>query len=117
MKPCRKAYGFRDDATSAIRRNGFELVDLFGWCHPEGYCAIIERCGQRGLPWVLTVYASAIPNPKTYAIAFGAVKGLLDVEVRAFSSDGAKAAAQRLLSDLVKHPEIWQINDIKEIAS
>lgn len=64
MKAQRRYYSFREDAMDWIIENGFYYVDLFGWCHPEGFCAIVEKCGAPRRPWALCVYKSAIPQKK-----------------------------------------------------
>lgn len=62
MKSQRKSFGFREDAITWIKTRGFYYVDYFGWCHAEGYSAIVEPCGRAPRPWVLTVYKNAVPK-------------------------------------------------------
>ena len=62
MKAQRKSFGFREDAIGWILNNGFYYVNHFGWCHADGYSAIVEPCGHRPRPWMLTVYKNAVPK-------------------------------------------------------
>lgn len=63
MKAQRKGFGFREDAITWIKDRGFYYVDSFGWCHADGFAAIVEYTGREpGRPWALTIYKSAIPN-------------------------------------------------------
>lgn len=63
MRPQRKRFWFREDAIAWIKKSGFYYVDLFGWCHAEGFAAIVEMTGARpgSPPWALCVYKSAVP--------------------------------------------------------
>lgn len=68
MKPQHKTFGFREDAIKWIKDRGFYYVAFYGWCHANGYSAIVEQCGRAPRPWVLTVYANAVPpNPNEVA--------------------------------------------------
>lgn len=62
MKSERKNFGFREDAINYVRRKGFRYVDSFGWCHREGFIAIVEHTGRNGNPWALTIYEGAVPT-------------------------------------------------------
>ena len=64
MKNQRKKFWFREDAIAWIRAKEFYYVDFFGWCHAEGFCAIVEKTGARpgSPPWALCIYKSAIPK-------------------------------------------------------
>lgn len=64
MRAQRKKFWFREDAIAWIKDHGFYYVDLFGWCHAEGFAAIVEHTGARpgSHPWALCVYKSAVPN-------------------------------------------------------
>lgn len=61
MSPQTKRFNFREDGRFWIIKNGFYYVDSFGWCHSDGYAAIIEFCPQYRKPWVVTTYKSAVP--------------------------------------------------------
>lgn len=61
MKSLRRSFGFRDDAITWIKNRGFYYVEFYGWCHENGYSAIVEQCGRAPHPWVLTVYRNAVP--------------------------------------------------------
>ena len=68
MRAQRKTFFFREDAITWIRAQGFYYVEFYGWCHADGFSAIVESCGRTPRPWVLTVYKNAVPpNPKEVA--------------------------------------------------
>jgi hypothetical protein len=64
MKEQRRRFGFREDAIDWIRENDFYYVDYFGWCHAEGFVAIVEHAASGPGRWALCVYKSAVPNPQ-----------------------------------------------------
>lgn len=61
MAPQTRKFAFREDAIKWIERSGFYYVDHFGWCHSDGYCAIVEFTPQSRWTWTLAVYKSAVP--------------------------------------------------------
>jgi len=76
VKAQRKTFGFREDATGWLINNEFYYVELFGWCHADGYSAIVEPCGRTPRPWVLTVYANAVPpKPDTWETRRDRIEG------------------------------------------
>lgn len=56
-----RQFAFREQGRAWIIRNGFYYVDSFGWCHADGYCAIIEFTPKKGVSWTVAVYKSAVP--------------------------------------------------------
>jgi hypothetical protein len=61
MRAQRKTFAFREDAIGWITNNEFYYVNQFGWCHANGYSAIVEPCGRPQRPWVLTIYRNTVP--------------------------------------------------------
>lgn len=63
MRAQRQHFAFREDAITWIRDHGFYYAELFGWCHADGFAAIVEYDARRkARPWGLAVYKSAIPK-------------------------------------------------------
>lgn len=52
----------------------------------------------------------------TYNFHYGHAKGLLEIEVQAFSKSMAEFHARKLLSDMVQNPNDWALNGVTAIA-